>query len=420
MKRVLTITLLANLISACTFYYPTDKLGNPSTDIFATTYSDTVSIEENGTVSIINKNTIKACGYSSLDTARQEAYALALDMNSTQDIKGTSNMSCQQGSMNSGCLHEYNLSSVMSDKKLVNTVKEKGCYKFTFKKMNSFKSVKSAETYSSFARPYSRDGESLVRIYFVNANTDVRAKMNGQEIWIRKDKDFEIVGSQDVTFEIIDQRFEYKRFTIKVPKSPRIITKNVALVQLKRKANKRIEIGAGFERQDYKSGDKATDPRRILLRNRHSIDPSNSKIVNVHSGVEFKLEYRYFDYTDNAGYQHSGTAIWLFDNFTYDPLKVNQNNTRGISFNEVIMKVVVYGENLKKVSTFYIPYRIWLGGGEIEGRYSDYWDVVSYLKPVNGEIKWQKYDNNSPHINGAQIIMSPNTDVISKIEVTIH
>ena len=144
MKKLLFIFLSVFSLSSCVNYIPTDNLGNPSTDKFASTYADTISIKENGTVKVINNNTIKACGYSSLDTARQEAYALSLDMNSTQDIKGVSNMSCVTGAMNNGCLHEYNLSTVMADKKLVNTKKEKDCYTFTFKKMNNFKSVKSS------------------------------------------------------------------------------------------------------------------------------------------------------------------------------------------------------------------------------------------------------------------------------------
>lgn len=440
MKKSLFVFLSIFSLSSCinSYYIPTDNLGNPSTDKFASTYSDTVSIKENGTVKVINNNTIKACGYSSLDTARQEAYALSLDMNSTQDIKGVSNMSCVTSAMNNGCLHEYNLSTVMADKKLVNTKKEKDCYTFTFKKMNNFKSVKSSDTYSSFTRPYSREGESIVNINIVNANTSVRAKMDNKEIWIHKNDNFEVIGPKDVTFEVIDQRFEYKKFTIKVSKEPKIITKNISLVQIKRKMKKQVEVGAGFERQDYKTGDTADDERIIVLKNRHQFDPNNSDVVNVHSGVEFTLKYKHYSYT----YPYSpydvreGLAIWPTDNlkdhddYFVDCIPVKQHNTKSIS-KKMTMDIVAYGENFKKLASFKITYKIFTRGNKICRRYD--WanvDDKRRAKYFGGEkygaaaiLKKPSYYQGGESVlydDADNYVLDMSGDVITKIDVSIH
>lgn len=236
------ISLFSTLILSSCALVATDPYGNESVDIFEDGYSDEVSIEEKGTVKVINNNTIKACGFSSLDTARQEAYALALDTQSTQDITGSSRLSCQKGSWNDGCVQELNSYSVMTDKKIVNTVKEGDCYLFSFKHVGDLKQVQSFEAYASFNRTNSIDGESLLQINFVNVNSSVRVKMNGKDMFINKDDKFEIKGPKDVTVEVIDSRFNYKSFTIKVPKAPKLITKNVSLVQMRRKADRKSVV----------------------------------------------------------------------------------------------------------------------------------------------------------------------------------
>lgn len=416
MKKIFAVVLSAFALCSCeTSYIPTDALGNPSVDKFASTYADTVSIRENGEVKVVNDNTIRACGYSSIDTARQEAYALALDMNSTQDIKGASTVSCVNGAMSNGCLHEYNLSTVMADKKLVGTKKENDCYVFTFKKMNNFKSVKSTDAYSSYSRAYSREGESVVNINIVNAGTSVRAKMNGKEIWIHKNDNFEVVGPKDVTFEIIDQRFEYKKFTIKVPKEPKIITKNISLVQLKRKMKKRVEIGAGFERQDYKTGDTANDERIIVLKNRHQIDPSNSDVVNVHSGVEFTLKYQ------NYG---GGLAIWPSDNFNYHPvccrtyyIETNQSNVKPVS-RKMTMKIVAYDEYFKRIATFKIRYKIFTC--DSASRICINYDGNDFFKKEESAMGRGWFAGRNLHNELDSFVMALDGDIISKIDVSFH
>lgn len=343
----------------CRTHIPTDEYGNViSTDKFASEYSDPINTEESGTLKTINDNTVLACHYSSIEAARQDAYAYALDSNSVQNIKSNANTYCQNNMSHKGCLHELNINSTMKDKKLVNTVKKGDCYKFTFKKLKGFKNVDASESYSSFDRP--AVNESLVRINFVNVNTDVRAKMNGQSIILSRDKSFNIQGKKVLTFEVIDSRFKYKKFTINVPKESKYITKNVALVQVYKKRKKNKEVGAGFERQDYKIKDSKVNERVIVLRNRHDVDPSNNHLTNLHAEVEFVITTQFYRFIDN-GVEEQGSFIDVFTNlesssFTrgFKPKKQNAVNDYG----RATLQITVYLENMFKYAQYNLYYEV--------------------------------------------------------------
>ena len=399
--KFLTIIISIVNISACTTI-ATDPFGNSDKDVFAENYSDTISIKENGSVKVINKNVIKACNFSSLDTARQEAYALALDTNSTQNISGNSRISCQQGSWNAGCVQELDSYSVMYDKKLVNTEKQNDCYIFTFKHVAGLKQTQSSETYSSFNRTNSKRGESLLKINFVNVNSSVRVKFNGKDIYINNNDEFEIVGPKDIKVEVIDARFSYKSFTIKIPKTPKLITKNISLVQLKRKETSRKEVGAGFEKQDYKvkywlGGTE----RKIIVRNRHDFDPRNDVITNLHSGSEFDITYENiiapYMAKMTAG-RSSGLSVTVKDNITTDQHTIKQGNIQGSASSRMTLQLVFYGENVEKLLTVNLFYTIYRDGNNISARYSSF-DNYSGPKFAKYHNSYQKYNvarGNSP------------------------
>lgn len=344
----------------CKTYIPTDEYGNIiNTDKFASDYSDPVNTEEKGTLKTVNKNTVLACNYSSFENARQDAYAYALDFDSIQKIKSNTKTYCQKNSSNKGCLHELNINSVMSDKKLVNTIKKGDCYKFTFKKMKGFKNVDASESYSSFDRP--SVNESLIRINFVNVNTPVRAKLNGKPITLSQDKPFNIKGKKVMNFEIIDSRFKYKRFTINVPKESKYITKNVALVQVYKKRKKNKEVGAGFERQDYKVLNSKTSERVVVLRNRHDVDPSNDHLTNLHSEVVFKI-YTNFERFVERGIEKPMSSIAVLTNlhephYSYFGFKPKEQNAEN-DYGRVTLQITVYLENMFKFAQYNLHYEV--------------------------------------------------------------
>lgn len=357
--RIVALIACFSLVG-CKTYIPTDEYGNIiNTDKFASDYSDPVNTEEKGHLKTINDNTVLACNYSSFEVARQDAYAYALDSNSIQKIKSNTKTYCQKNSSNKGCLHELNINSVMSDKKLVNTVKKGDCYKFTFKKMKGFKNVDASESYSSFDRP--SVNESLVHINFVNVYTPVRAKLNGKPIILRQDKPFSIRGKKVMNFEIIDSRFKYKRFTINVPKESKYITKNVALVQVYKKRKKNKEVGAGFERQDYKVPDSKTNERVIILRNRHDVDPSNDHLTNLHSEVEFRV-YTNFERFVERGIEKPMSTVTIHSNlnefnYSYMGFKPKEQNAEN-DYGRVTLQITVYLENMFKFAQYNLHYEV--------------------------------------------------------------
>ena len=115
-------------------YYgePVDIYGNLSEDIFKTSSEEVYSIEEKGSITVVNNNTLKACNYGTLEAARHNAYLTALDIQSKQNISAKIQTTCVEGSLNSGCMNELDVSSVMNDTKFVNTTKRDNCYIFTF------------------------------------------------------------------------------------------------------------------------------------------------------------------------------------------------------------------------------------------------------------------------------------------------
>ena len=357
--RLIALISCLSLVG-CRTYIPTDEYGySVATDKFASEYSDPINVEESGNLKTINSNTVLACNYSSIEAARQDAYAYALDSNSVQNIKGTTKTYCQNNMSNKGCLHEFNINSTMKDKKLVNTVKTGDCYKFTFKKLKGFKNVDSSESYSSFDRP--AVNTSLVRINFVNVDTEVRAKMNGKPIILSQDKPFSIKGKKLLTFEIIDSRFKYKKFTINVPKESKYITKNVALVQVYKKRKENKEVGAGFERQDYKIKDSKINERVIVLKNRHDVDPSNNHLTNLHSEVEFRITT---EYSSNIvdGIEMGGSDINVFTNlnnshYSYYGFKPKEQNA-GRDYGRVTLQITVYLENMFKYAKYNLYYEV--------------------------------------------------------------
>ena len=93
--RLIALISCLSLVG-CRTYIPTDEYGySVATDKFASEYSDPINVEESGNLKTINSNTVLACNYSSIEAARQDAYAYALDSNSVQNIKGTTKTYCQ-------------------------------------------------------------------------------------------------------------------------------------------------------------------------------------------------------------------------------------------------------------------------------------------------------------------------------------
>ena len=308
---------------------------------------------------IFDDNTLLSCGYDSYDEAQKEAYYMALDADSTQNIKSRFRSHCLSGSLNDACIDEFDVTTVMNDSKFVDVKQVGNCYAFKFKKTKKLTKKESADHNSLFQNSHSIKGESIVRLNIVNSTTLVKTNIDGSDYWINGQKDFEFIGPKKLTVKITDDRYLPETFSIDIPKHPVIITKNISLVLNPEKKAKKKTVGKGFVRYDKEPQNAESDEdqyRFIILKNKSEIDASKTSRKSKHTklSAEEILSGATIGVEITKSEDDSRTII-LSSNKVYNHLPEGVLIDKSMCVDSKLV-VTLYGEEYSKIVTLRYPF----------------------------------------------------------------
>mgnify|MGYP004536284981 CR=1 FL=1 len=401
MKKTIVFFFILFLSACSSFqYYPVDNYGHLSSDKFGDDLFYQYGIVKEGKISVLSKNTVKACDFSSLEEAKHYAYIEILNLDSQNKIKSTLSNKCTVADSTNGCVTEQEIYNEIYDQKQVSTKKENNCYIFKFKQTNKKKSFKTTDQFSVFDREFVYSTESLVKINFVNANVPVKSVVNGRIYYITGAQTFKYNGPGVFEIKVIDKRFESRTIQFKIPAAPKIINKNISLVNVnpfKRKVEK--NIGLDFERQDYKKCYKEYCKKEefySILKNRNElnlngISITNNKVKNTYnlltsenflSGTEFKIKIFQYKFKHKRKMQNQ-TLIAIKHNlkrqekfYDFEDLIVSnkqwyyENMYREFKFSLIITLYVEGNEKLGEIKYKFFFNRANLSGGFVD-RYTN-------------------------------------------------